>query len=171
MQGMTLEMETKKTDQKQQLTEMKMMGNVMQKQVVNKTYAYMEMQGQKIDLEGEQLEEMILSTAIFPEITLDLEIAKMIGLTDVDRKKTYEIKFSESQTHFYDKGTHLKIQTLQTIEIMRNVQTSTIKYEDYKSVDGIYFPHKTTVSAGPQEIDFITQTIELNSTLEESLFK
>lgn len=87
------------------------------------------------------------------------------------KKKDYEIKFSESQTHFYDMETHLKIQTLQTIEIMGNVQTSTIKYEDYKSVDGIYFPHKTTVSAGPQEIDFITQTIELNSTLEESLFK
>ena len=101
----------------------------------------------------------------------DHELSKLQDEIDVDGKKAYEIKFSESQTHFYDVETHLKIQTLQTIEIMGNVQTSTIKYEDYKSVDGIYFPHKTTVSAGPQEIDFITQTIELNSTLEESLFK
>jgi hypothetical protein len=41
---------------------------------------------------------------------------------------------------------------------------------DYKAVDGILFPHKSSMSLGPQELDLITQSIELNSTLDPSIF-
>jgi predicted Zn-dependent peptidase len=47
-------------------------GNVMQKQVVNKDKAFMEMQGQKIDFEGQTLEDMIQIAALFPELNFDL---------------------------------------------------------------------------------------------------
>jgi len=171
MQGLTLEIESKKTNQKQFRMDMKMMGNLMQKQVVNKSYAYMEMQGQKIDMEGDQLEEMISSSAIFPELDLTLSKLVLVGLTDLEGVPAYEVKFSDNQTHFYDAETHLKIQTTQTIEIQGNSQTSTIKYSDYKAVEGILFPHKTTFNMGPQEIDFISQNIILNPELEDSLFE
>lgn len=171
MQGMTLEIASQKTNQQQARVEVKMMGNVMQKQVVNKTYAYMEMQGQKIDLEGAQLEQMLFTAAIIPELNLDFEKASLIGMAEVDGKQAYEIKFSESQTHFYDVETHFKIKTLQTTEVMGNTQTSAIMLGDYKAVDGIYFPHKTTLSMGPQEVDFQTQRIELNPKLDEKLFQ
>ncbi|MDC1518860.1 insulinase family protein, partial [Flavobacteriaceae bacterium] len=68
LQGMTLEIVSQKTDQNQAITEVKMMGNVMQKQVVNIDKAFMEMQGQKIDFEGDTLNEMILESAIFPSL-------------------------------------------------------------------------------------------------------
>ena len=171
MQGLTLEIESKKTNQKQFRMDMKMMGNLMQKQVVNKSYAYIEAQGQKIDLEGEPLEEMISSAAIFPELDIDLDKVVLLGLTDLDGKKAYEIKFSDNQTHFYDAETHLKIQTTQTMEMQGNAQTSTIKFADYKAVGGILFPHKTTLSIGPQEIEFISQNIILNPKLEDSFFE
>jgi|TARA_B110000503_G_scaffold23109_1_gene35969 hypothetical protein len=41
---------------------------------------------------------------------------------------------------------------------------------DYKAVDGILFPHKTTQSLGPQAVDFITQSIELNGTIDTADF-
>lgn len=171
MQGITLEIESKKTNQKQFRLDMKMMGNLMQKQVVNKSYAYMEIQGQKIDMEGDQLQEMISSSKIFPELDLELNDLVLIGLTDLDGTAAYEVKFSDNQTHYYDAETHLKVQTTQTMEIQGNSQTSTIKYSDYKAVEGILFPHKTTFNMGPQEIDFISQNIVLNPELEDSLFE
>jgi hypothetical protein len=56
------------------------------------------------------------------------------------------------------------------MELMGNSQTTIIKMGDYKAVDGILFPHKSSMSLGPQELDLITQSIELNSTLDPSIF-
>ena len=93
---MTLEVESQKTNQQQVLTEMKVMGNVMQKQVVNKDYAYIEMQGQKMDLEGKLFEQMLADAAIFPELNLDLDTVELVGITEVDGKKAYEVKITET---------------------------------------------------------------------------
>ena len=56
-------------------------------------------------------------------------------------------------------------------EIMGNSQTSTVKFGDFKQVNGIYFPHTTTLSMGPQAIDFKSTGIELNTTIDASLFE
>ena len=52
MQGMQLEVVAKKTNQQQSYLAISVMGNVMQKQVVNKDKGYTEAQGQHIDLSG-----------------------------------------------------------------------------------------------------------------------
>ena len=44
-------------DQKQMRVEVSMMGNVMQKTVVNQTKGYNEMQGQKMEMKGEESRE------------------------------------------------------------------------------------------------------------------
>jgi len=170
MSGMTIEIVNYKTTEKQSLTEMKMMGNIVQKQVANKTYAYMEMQGQKIDLEGKELEQFINETVIFPELDLNFEKVQLIGISEVDGQKAYEIKISENQTNFYDTETFLKVQIIQTIEIMGNAQTSTTKFGDYKDVSGILFPYKKSITSGPQELDFTTSEIDLNSELDPKIF-
>ena len=171
IQGMTLEVESQKTNQQQVLTEMKVMGNVMQKQVVNKDYAYIEMQGQKMDLEGKLFEQMLADAAIFPELNLDLDTVELVGITEVDGKKAYEVKITEGMLNFYDVESHLKIQVSQTVEIMGNSQTNVVKMNDYKEVNGILFPHKTVMSMGPQEIELITQNIELNAEIDSETFK
>lgn len=171
MQGMTLEIVSQKTDQNQAITEVKMMGNVMQKQVVNIDKAFMEMQGQKIDFEGDTLNEMILESAIFPELNMDLSSVKLMGIVDIDGAKAYEIKISEAKSNFYDTSTFFKIQTIQTQEIMGNSQTSTTKFGDYRKVNDISFPHSTKVSMGPQEIEFKSIGIELNVEIDTTIFQ
>ncbi len=42
---------------------------------------------------------------------------------------------------------------------------------DYKAVDGILFPHTVTQSFGPQKIDFVTSTIELNISFTDEDFQ
>jgi hypothetical protein len=143
----------------------------MQKQVVNKDKAFMEMQGQKIDVEGQTLEDMIQIAALFPELNFDLNSLEFKGIVDVDDKKAYEIKISETKSNFYDTSTFYKIQTIQTQEIMGNSQTSTVKFGDFKQVNGIYFLHTTTLSMGSQAIDFKSTGIELNTTIDASLFE
>jgi hypothetical protein len=54
---------------------------------------------------------------------------------------------------------------------MGNSQTSTVKFGDFKQVNGIYFPHTTTLSMGSQAIDFKSTGIELNTTIDASLFE
>ena len=171
MQGATIEVISQKNNKRQAITELKMMGNVMQKQVVNKDKAFMEMQGQKIDFEGQTLKDMIQIAALFPELNFDLNSVEFKGIVDVDDKKAYEIKISETKSNFYDTSTFYKIQTIQTQEIMGNSQTSTVKFGDFKQVNGIYFPHTTTLSMGPQAIDFKSTGIELNTTIDASLFE
>ena len=171
MQGATIEVISQKNNKRQAITELKMMGNVMQKQVVNKDKAFMEMQGQKIDFEGQTLKDMIQIAALFPELNFDLNSVEFKGIVDVDDKKAYKIKISETKSNFYDTSTFYKIQTIQTQEIMGNSQTSTVKFGDFKQVNGIYFPHTTTLSMGPQAIDFKSTGIELNTTIDASLFE
>ena len=56
------------------------------------------------------------------------------------------------------------------IEIMGNAQTSTTKFGDYKDVSGILFPYKKSITSGPQELDFTTSEIDLNSELDPKIF-
>ena len=41
---------------------------------------------------------------------------------------------------------------------------------EYKEVDGILFPHKTTLFFGPQSVDLITQSIGLNGSIDAADF-
>ena len=169
MQGMTLQIKSKKTNQKQSSFEVSMMGNVMQKQVVNKDKGYMEAQGQHIDLAGEELISAISESEIFAELSLDPSNIK-VRIADVNGVAAYELALSESKSFFYDQKTFLKIKVSKTQEAQGNTITQETLIGNYKAVDGILFPHKLTQSFGPQSIEFITKSIELNGAIDNADF-
>jgi hypothetical protein len=146
-----------------------MMGNVLQKQVINKDKGYMEAQGQHIDLAGEELENAIMDSQIFPELSIDPSAVKA-RVADVNGVAAYELAVSESKSFFYDQKTFLKIKISETQEVQGNTITQETLVGDYKAVDGILFPHKLTQSFGPQSIDFITKSIGLNGTIDGADF-
>ena len=169
MQGMQLEVVVKKTNQQQSYLAISMIGNVMQKQVVNKDKGYSEAQDQHTDLSGTELEEALKDSQIFAEIGLDPSSVKA-SVADVDGVAAYELAVSATKSFFYDQKTFLKIKISETQEVQGNAITQETLIGDYKAVDGILFPHKTTQSFGPQSIDFMTQSIELNGTIDASEF-
>lgn len=171
MQGMTLEIESKKTTEKQSFLAVKMMGNTMQKVVVNKDKGYNEAQGQRMPMNEEQLTSALNDTAVFTELTLDPAALSITGIADVNGVKAYELKVSESKSFFYAVDSHLKIKVSETQEIQGNTITQETLIGDYKEVDGLLFPHKITQSFGPQKIDFITSSIELNVAFSEEDFQ
>ena len=72
---------------------------------------------------------------------------------------------------FLKTSTFYKIQTIQTQEIIGNSETSAVKFGNFKQVNGIYFPHTTTLSMRHQRIDFKSAGLELNTTIDASLFE
>lgn len=171
MQGMTLEIESKKTNAKQSFLAVKMMGNVMQKQVVNKTNGYNEAQGQRMPMDATALAKALPDTAVFTELVLDPTQISLAGIVDVDGTKAYELKVSESKSYFYSVDSGLKIKISETQEMGGNTITQETVIGDYKAVDGILFPHTITQSFGPQKIDFVTSTIELNISFTDEDFQ
>ena len=171
MQGMSLEIESKKTNQQQSSVAVKMMGNTMQKVVVNKDKGYTEAQGQHIPMGEEQLSAALAETAIFAELALDPANVSLAGVVDVDGMKAYELKISASKSFFYAVDSHLKIKVSETQEMQGNTITQETLIGDYKEIDGLLFPHKITQSFGPQKIDFITSNIELNVDFADEDFQ
>ena len=171
MQGMTLEIESKKTNVQQSFLAVKMMGNVMQKQVINKTKGYMEAQGQRMPMDADALTKALPDTAVFAELALDPAQLSLAGIVDVNGTKAYELKVSNSKSYFYSVESGLKIKISEKQEMQGNTITQETMIGDYKAVDGILFPHTVTQSFGPQKIDFITSSIELNVSFSEEDFQ
>lgn len=171
MQGMTLEISSKKTTEQQSALVVSMMGNPMQKQIINKDKGYNEAQGQRMEMDENALNEALVETAIFPELNLTTEDLKMGGIVDVNGTKAYELKVSDNKSFFYAVDTFLKIKIAETQEIQGNTMTQETLLGDYKAIDGVLFPHKNTQSFGPQKIDFMTQSIELNLSFSAEDFQ
>ena len=169
MQGMQLEVVSKKTDSQQLYGTVSMMGNVMQKQVVNQDKGYMEAQGKRIELSGEELENAIMDSQIFAELSLDPSAVKA-RVADVNGIAAFELEVSESKSFFYDQKTFLKIKASTTQKVQGNTITQEELIGDYKAIEGVLFPHKKTQSFGPQSIDFITKSIVLNGTINRTEF-
>jgi predicted Zn-dependent peptidase len=171
MQGMALQVSNRQTTKKQMRVEVSMMGNVMQKTVINATKGYNEMQGQKMEMKGEELENALKNVAIFPELEIDPDQISLQGIISVDGIDAYEIKWSDNKTVFYAVEDFLKLQTVETMEIQGQIQSSTTSFSDYKAVEGIRFPHLVKQDMGPQKIDFQVKSIILNEPMPDSLFE
>ena len=171
MQGMTLQVSKRQTTKKQMLIEVSMMGNVMQKTVVNPNKGYNEMQGQRMDMVEQELQNALKDAAIFPEMEVDPNQISLEGIVVVDGKDAYEIKWSDNKTNFYAVDNFLKLQTVETMEMQGQVQSSTTSFSNYKTVKGIRFPHTVQQDMGPQKMDFTVKSITLNDPMYDSLFE
>ncbi|WP_318310631.1 M16 family metallopeptidase [Flagellimonas crocea] len=172
MQGMKLELEMKKTSKDQFMQDVKVMGNSMQKQVLDGDTGYAVVQGQRKDLSPEEIAKIKEESAAFPELNyLAAGDVTLEGIETVGDKKAYKLKISEGKTAFYDVETGLKVQEINTQEVQGQQMTSTLGYENYQEVSGIKFPFKLNQSVGPQTFEFIVKEIKVNEGVDASDFK
>ena len=147
-----------------------MMGNTMQKMVVNKDKGYNEAQGQRMPMADEQLAAALADTAVFTELSLDPSTLSISGIVDVDGVKAYELKVTDSKSFFYAVDSHLKIKVSETQEMQGNTITQETLIGDYKAVDGLLFPHKVTQSFGPKELISSPQVLNSMWTFLKKIF-
>ncbi len=171
MQGMKLNLEMKKTDKKQFMQDVKVMGNSMSKQVLNGDSGYVVMQGQRKDMDASELEKVSVEADPFPELNYSVDTIMLEGIEDVNGQKAYKIKISDEKSAFYSIETGLKIQEVTKVEAMGQEVVSTFNFGDYKEVNGILFPFTLSQSMGPQSIDFIVSEIKINEGVSDADFE
>lgn len=103
--------------------------------------------------------------------------AAFIGKEDVDGTECFKIKMTlkggKTQTLFFDPATYYIIKAVSTISANgqeAEVATSFSNYQKHSS--GIVLPMSTTVPMGPGfNADLTIESVEVNTTLDASLFK
>ena len=171
VQGQTLELVMKKSGDNRYLQDVKMMGNSMQKQVIDGDKGYSMAMGQRKDLSPEEIDKLKEEATTFPELNYLVAGGVSIeGVEGVGDKKAYKLKISDSKTAFYDMESGLKIKEVTVQEAQGQTIQATMMMDDYKEVSGIRFPHTLNQSAGPMTFDFIVKEIKVNEGVSESDF-
>ena len=167
IQGQKLNLEIKKTKSGQFMQDLSVGGNSMSKQVYNGDSGYAMMRGQKIDFNDDQKKGMKAEAAPFVELEFLNGGATLKGVENMDGKKVYVVKFSETKSAAYDMETGLKV-----ADINATPQgNSSIVFSDYKEVGGVKFPYVWSQSFGPQKIDFKITEIKVNEGVAAGDFK
>ena len=170
IQGTALEMTSKITSSNKLVIEMKAMGMTMMKQVVNEKGAYVTQQGQRKDLEGDILAEVKASAMPFDEIKMSQKAdVTLDGIESFNGADAYVIKNGKS-TLYYNVTSGLKIGKAVVQEANGQKMTQITNFGDYKEVKGIKFPFKTSLSFGPQEIEFKTTEVKINEGVTDADF-
>ena len=174
LQGTVLEMYSLKNNQNQSLMTMTAMGMTLVKSVFNKYQGYNEVNGQRIPLSDEELEQAIINSALFSELNFDLGSIELVGTSVVNEEKAYEIKITDNKSVFYSAETGLKLKEFESQEVDGNLITGEVFYKEYKEVDGILIPSEINqVSASipvPGGLTFKTSVIKLNVKTSDSDF-
>lgn len=174
IQGTVLEMYSLKNNQNQSLMTMTAMGMTLVKSVFNKYQGYNEVNGQRIPLSDEELEQAIINSALFSELNFDLGSIELVGTSVVNEEKAYEIKITDNKSIFYSAETGLKLKEFESQEVDGNLITGEVFYKEYKEVDGILIPSEINqVSASipvPGGLTFKTSVIKLNVKTSDSDF-
>lgn len=172
MQGMKLELEMKKTTKDQFMQDVKVMGNSMQKQVLDGDSGYMIAQGQRKDLTPEEIERVKEESAAFPELNYLLAgDISLEGVEAVGNKKAFKLIITEKKSAFYDVETGLKLQEVNTEEVQGQQMKNTLQFSEYKEVSGIKFPFKLSQTMGPQSFEFIVTEIKVNEGVSPADFE
>jgi zinc protease len=174
IQGTVLEMYSIKNNQNQSLMEMSAMGITIAKTVFNKYQGYNEVNGQRIPLTEVELEQAIINSALFSELNFDFSLVQLVGTSDVEGEKAYEIKVTDNKSVFYSIDTGLKLKEVESQEVEGNLIVGETYFKDYQEVEGILLPKEINqVSASipiPGGITFKATSIKLNVETNESDF-
>ena len=165
--GMVLNLEMKKTVKNQFMQEMKAMGNSMSKQVLDGDAGYSVVQGQKKDMNEDQIKKVKAESSPFPEVNYLSQNVTLEKIEAIDGENAYKIKISDELSIFYSVETGLKIKEAKAV----GQNTSSIFYTDYKEVAGVKFPFKLKQTMGPRSFDFLVKEIKVNEGVADADFK
>ncbi|RUT71207.1 insulinase family protein [Flavobacterium cupreum] len=141
----------------------------LMKQVVNEKGAYVEQQGQRKNLEGDDLAEMKASATPFEELRLSKRTdLKVDAVEPINGHDAYSIKDGKT-VYYYDVKSGLKVAKLKVKEQSGQSTTQTTYFNDYKEVKGVKVPFNIIQNAG-FELDIKMSDIKINEGVSEADF-
>lgn len=161
---------TSKLDSKGKMMVSLAMGPMnLMKQVVNDKGAYIEQQGKRKNLEGNDLAEMKANATPFEELQLikraDL---KVDSIEPINGSDAYAIKDGKT-TYFYDVKSGLKTAEAKTREQDGKSNTQVTNFNDYKEVKGVKVPFNLIQNVG-FELDIKMSDIKINEGVSDADF-
>jgi zinc protease len=137
---------------------------------------YSTIAGERV-LDGEEKDSFLVDADFYKELHWKELYAKVecVGVEDVNDKPAYKIvltpKSGKPTTEYYDKVSHLRVKSTQSITTpMGDVQIEEYQ-SDYKEVDGVKTPFTITQKVLTQEIVMKLTDIKTNVELPEDTFK
>ncbi|MEO8240401.1 MAG: pitrilysin family protein [Flavobacterium sp.] len=161
---------TSKLDSKGRMMVSLSMGSMaLMKQVANEKGAYIEQQGQRKNLEGEDLAEMKASATPFEELRLSKRTdLKVEGIEPINGNDAYSIKDGKT-IYYYDVKSGLKVAKLKVKEQSGQSTTLTTYFNDYKDVKGVKVPFNIVQNVG-FELDIKMSDIKINEGVSDADF-
>ncbi|UPZ17265.1 M16 family metallopeptidase [Flavobacterium humidisoli] len=161
---------TSKLDSKGKMMVSLSMGTMnLMKQVVNEKGAYVEQQGQRKNLEGEDLAEMKANAAPFEELQLvkrtDLKVE---GIEPINGNDAYVIKDGKTK-YYYDVKSGLKTAESKVREQGGKSVEQITNFNDYREVKGVKVPFNLIQNVG-FELDIKMSDIKINEGVSEKDF-
>ncbi|MBC6409353.1 MAG: insulinase family protein [Ekhidna sp.] len=175
--GQPLEMEGLKMAPNKSILEVKMGGNLMQKQVFDgKKGLTSGMQGQQ-KVEGKEAEDMAIVSTIVEEIAyLDGEIKSNLASVEViDDNDAYGVEVTmpsgKKNTRYYDVESGFLLRTTAVLQGPQGEMVLSTDYGEYKEFGGVKFPTIIKQPMNAQmKMDVTVLEILINPELEESIF-
>ena len=179
IQGQTIDVTRYQKTPNKFVQSMTMQGMVVQKQSFNGTTGKISgMQGNK-DIEGDDLEDLKLSSIMFADTKFD-ELGykfELVGIEPIEGNDAYKIAVTkpngDTETEWYSVESGLQVKSVSTQEDEQSGGTISIivEFSDYKEVNGIQFAHTIKQSFGPQALDMEVLSIEMNTKLGDDVFE
>jgi len=176
IQGIALTItEIKKAPNKLKFT-MEGMGMVLEKKVFNGVKGYQEAQGQKTDLEGDDLEEAKEDADIYAELHPEQYGKKFTlkGIEHLNGADVYAVEETSSSknkvVNYYDVKTGYLVKIARTSEHGSVIQ----EYADYQTIPnsgGYKIPYTVKIAAGTQNLTVKVKTAEVNKGIADSEFE
>ncbi len=174
--GPALAISIQKKGESKSLQEVKVMGNTMQKMVVNGATAKMTMQGQTTELKGDELQQSIAKASQFYEINPEKAGLKtsLDGTEKVNGKDCTKVTFSignSKWTEYYENATGLKIKSVESKKGPTGDVEVAVEYADYKEFEGVKFPSIMKQNMGPMTLELKLESVKINQGIEDKRFE
>ena len=178
IQGQNLNISLKQKSSGKFLMSMQMQGMTVQEQKYNGEKAKVSQMGQSQQIEDEdELASMKRQAMPFPELSY-ADWGYKMSLKGVDQVEgvnaavvEIETPQGETFTDYFDLESFLKIRSVSTQESPMGTNTITTDLGNYKDVNGVMVPFKTTISgAMPMPLVMEVQSIEINTGVADSEF-
>ncbi len=165
MSGHSINLIVKRTKTGKTMSKVSLQGTVIRESVFNGQTGYVKIQGQKQVFTDQQNKAAKHNKKLFDELSLP-DNARVTGIQKVDGEEAYVVKLGK-KTAFYSVDSGLKLQTVTRSKL----GTTTAKYSDYKTVNGVRFPFVIVRSVGPRAIRFKVDKIKINKNVSDTDFQ
>jgi zinc protease len=150
---------------------------VMQTSVFDGSKGGMKSQGQEIPVDEDGSKELNIEGKLVPELTyakLGVK-SKLLGIKKENGQDVYVIEATyptgKVLTIMYDVQTNLKLKESYIESTPQGDFNITQSFMDYKAVNGVMIPHKVSQQQGPQLMDMILNSTEVNKPITDDTFK